>query len=338
MPMKNKRKLPRAAALACAALLALGLAACGGSGASADSMAATAPAGRSEQWSSDNALDSGAETGSAEGTALGEILPATAESSRKIIYNASLSMETQDFPAAQQALTAAVSAAGGYLESSDSSGSAEGRNRYANYTARIPADNYRSFLQAAGQAASVTSQNENAQDITSSYIDVEARLTALNAQRDRLNALADEAETTADLLEIESQLSDVQYQIESYTQQLRAMDDQIGYSTVDIYLSEVSTLTPTDSSFGARLRDAFSGGWAGFYAAVQGLVLLLVYLLPLLLLIALVVLVVWLIVRAGHRRHPPKPKPPKGGPGQPYAYQPSQTPAPGTTPVDEEKK
>ena len=52
--------------------------------------------------------------------------------------------------------------------------------------------------------------NENAQDITSSYVDVEARLTALKEQRDRLNALADKAETTADLREIESQRSAVQ--------------------------------------------------------------------------------------------------------------------------------
>lgn len=57
----------------------------------------------------------------------------------------------------------------------------------------------------------MTSLNESAQDITAEYVDVEARLKALNDQRDRLNALADKAETTADLLEIESQLSDVQY-------------------------------------------------------------------------------------------------------------------------------
>ena len=49
----------------------------------------------------------------------------------------------------------------------------------------------------------MTSLNESAQDITAEYVDVEARLKALNDQRDRLNALADKAETTADLLEIE---------------------------------------------------------------------------------------------------------------------------------------
>ena len=98
--------------------------------------------------------------------------------------------------------------------------------------------------------------SESAENITSSYIDVQARLSALEAQRDRLNALADQAETTADLLEIESQLSDVQYQLENYTRQLRSMDQQVSYSTVDIYLREVATLTPTGVTFGERIADA----------------------------------------------------------------------------------
>ena len=99
------------------------------------------------------------------------------------------------------------------LEDTDQGGSKDSGSRYTYYTARIPAENYRSFLTAAGEAGNVTSLNESAQDITAEYVDVEARLKALNDQRDRLNALADKAETTADLLEIESQLSDVQYQL-----------------------------------------------------------------------------------------------------------------------------
>lgn len=107
---------------------------------------------------------------------------------------------------------------------------------------------------------------------------MQARLSALEAQRDRLNALADQAETTADLLEIESQLSDVQYQLENYTRQLRSMDQQVSYSTVDIYLREVATLTPTGVTFGERIADAFGGGWDAFVGFLQGLVIALVYL------------------------------------------------------------
>lgn len=95
-------------------------------------------------------------------------------------------------------------------------------------------------------------------------------LTALEAQRTRLNELADHAETTADLLEIESQLSDVQYQLENYTRQLRNMDQQVSYSTVDIYLQEVVTLTPTGVTFTERIADAFGGGWDASLGLCRG--------------------------------------------------------------------
>ena len=107
---------------------------------------------------------------------------------------------------------------------------------------------------------------------------MEARLKALNDQRDRLNALADKAETTADLLEIESQLSDVQYQLESYTGQMRLMDNQVRYSTVDISLQEVRVLTPTATTFGEKFVEAVTSGWRGFVDGAEDFILVVVYL------------------------------------------------------------
>ena len=184
---------------------------------------------------------------------------------------------------------------------------------------RVPVGSYRAFLAAVGDAGSVLNISESAENITSSYIDVQARLSALEAQRDRLNALADQAETTADLLEIESQLSDVQYQLENYTRQLRSMDQQVSYSTVDIYLREVATLTPTGVTFGERIADAFGGGWDAFVGFLQGLVIALVYLWPVLLIAVAVVF----ILRKVWKKRSKKEKLPK----------PAQTPPPAEYPV-----
>lgn len=252
---------------------------------------------------------------------------ATDENAQKIIYNADLSMESTDFDAARETLLAAVDANDAWLEYSSIDGAESDHDRTANFTVRVPVENYRSFLAAAGDAGSVQNLSENAQNITSSYIDVQARLTALEAQRDRLNELADEAETTADLLEIESQLSDVQYQLENYTRQLHNMDQQVSYSTVDIYLEEVATLTPTGVTFTERIADAFGGGWDAFVGFVQGLVIALVYLWP----VVLVVIAVIAALRFWRKRHPKAPKAPK----------PIQTPPPAAQyPVkqDEEPK
>ena len=229
---------------------------------------------------------------------------ATGETTQKIIYNTDISMESTDFNTTRDALMAAVESSNAWLEYSSVSGTESDHDRYASYTVRVPVENYRTFLSAAGDAGSVLSISENAQNITSSYIDVQARLTALEAQRDRLNELADTAETTADLLEIESQLSDVQYQLENYTRQLRNMDQQVSYSTVNIYLDEVAVLTPTGTSFPARIAEAFGGGWRAFTGFVQGLVIALVYLWPVLLL----AVAVFFLVRTVRRKRPRKEK------------------------------
>lgn len=251
--------------------------------------------------------------GSAAGGADSSLMPANAaeaatdETAQKIIYNASLSMESTDFDAARETLMAAVEANDAWMESASVYGTEKEHDRSADYTVRVPVDNYRAFLAAVGEAGSVRNVSENAENITSSYIDVQARLTALEAQRTRLNELADQAETTADLLEIESQLSDVQYQLENYTGQLRNMDQQVSYSTVDIYLQEVVTLTPTGVTFTERIADAFGGGWDAFVGFVQGLVIALVYLWP----VVLIAIAVLAALRFWRKRHPKAPKAPK---------------------------
>lgn len=232
---------------------------------------------------------------------------------RKIVYTASMRMESTRFDDARAALLAAVEDCGGYLESTDQSGSAKEGSRWVYYTVRVPAGKYTAFLEQAGQAGSVLNLNESAQDITMEYVDVQARLESLQNKKTRLEALADKAETTADLLEIENQLTEVQYQLESYTRQMKVMDNQVDYCTVDISLREVATLTPTGVSFGERIADAFTGGWTGFAAFVQDAVVAIVYSLPLLLMLGILaaVLVPVLRRRRQSKRRKADKEPPK---------------------------
>ena len=281
--------LSRFASLATSAALALSLAACGSTSRSTYSAAvsndtaalSSQDAGDYEYYSAESAAPGEGSSFSSDDLTSSMLDPSTVESSRKIVYNASVRMETTDYDTTRAALQEAVTAANGYLESTDQGGSKDSGSRYTYYTARIPAENYRSFLTAAGEAGNVTSLNESAQDITAEYVDVEARLKALN-----------------DLLEIESQLSDVQYQLESYTGQMRLMDNQVRYSTVDISLQEVRVLTPTATTFGEKFVEAVTSGWRGFVDGAENLILVVVYLWP----VVLIVLAILLVARPALKR------------------------------------
>ncbi len=205
--------------------------------------------------------------------------------SAKIIYTANLSLESKDYDSAVAALNAALSDADGYMESSNES-TYSGSSRTLSLTLRVPQDNYQSFLTAAAEAGNLVNKSEQADDVTSQYIDLEARISNLTAQRTRLQELQANAETLSDLLDIESSLSDVQYQLESYQSQLDWYAQQVECCTVYVSLSEVKEYTPVEEGFGERVASSFRNGWSNFIAGAQQLVVWLILAWPLLILLA----------------------------------------------------
>ena len=207
-------------------------------------------------------------------------------SSAKIIYTANLSLESKDYDAAVAALNTALSDADGYMESSNES-TYSGSSRTLSLTLRIPQDNYQGFLSAAAAAGNLVNKSEQADDVTSQYIDLEARISNLTAQRTRLQELQASAETLSDLLDIESSLNDVQYQLESYQNQLDWYSQQVECCTVYVSLSEVKEYTPTEEGFGERILSSFQNGWSNFVAGLQQLVVWVILAWPVLVLLAI---------------------------------------------------
>lgn len=280
------------------------------------SSSATATSAAAVQETAGSAMEDAANgTGTGAGMTDLDSGALTPQDSRKIIYNATLWLETKQFDQASADLLEAASQAGAYVQSSESSGSAERGDRSVYYTLRVPAENYSEFLNAAGQAANLIRRSESSQDVTAEYVDLEARLASLEQQRQRLDELAAQAESLEDLLAIESQRSEVQYQIESYTGQMNVLQDQISYSTVEVYLDEVTELTPQSPSFISRVGSAFRGSWNGFVSVVQELVIGLIYLLPFLVVAAVVIALVVLLARRAAKKRP-QPIPPKHSEGE----------------------
>ena len=247
-----------------------------GSGAFSYAMAG-APEAASYALDSTNSADSGSAAvltgGQLERSAEGSTTQSAQNS--KIIYTANLTLESKDYDAARAALDEALADADGTMESSNES-TYTGSSRSLSLTLRVPQEHYASFLAAAAQAGNLVNRSEQAEDVTSQYVDLEARLANLKAQRTRLQELQASADNLSDLLEIESSLSDVQYQLESYQSQLDWYSDQVECCTVYISLDEVQTYTPVDESFASRLQNALLDGWANFTSGVQDLAVIIV--------------------------------------------------------------
>ncbi len=214
---------------------------------------------------------------------------------QKVIYTAELEMESTQYEETLAQLLAKVEEMGGYQESSTQGGSLEYGTRWYNASFRIPSDRYEEFLSSAQGVGNVTWLSQDSQDVTLEYVDLEARISSLETQRQRLDELAAQAETVEDLIYIQGQLSSLEYQLESYGSQMRVLENQVSMSTVTVRLSEVATITPVTNSFASRVSDAFTRGWTGFLDGIQGLILGIISVWPVLLLAAVLVVVIIII-------------------------------------------
>ena len=183
--------------------------------------------------------------------------------SRKLIRDVTMEVETRNFDGLLERISERVEELGGYVESSSVSGrslNSDGTGgRDASVKARIPADRLDGFVETVEEEANVLNRQEQVTDITLQYSDVESRKKSLEIEQERLWELLEQAESVDAVVTLESRLSQVRYELESLTSQLRLYDNQVAYSTVDLYIWEVGELTPQEEEgIGARIQRGFS--------------------------------------------------------------------------------
>ena len=267
--------------LALLLLLAL-LSGCGGGGdaaASDDAMtsADTADSGTASAGGSYGAWAEAETAGESAGAA--EDGASDRLESAKMIYTARMEVETTGFDAADADLRTLVEVLGGYFEQAAVHNYGSGY-RSGDYTVRIPADQYRPFLERVGTLCHVTYQEESSDNVSTAYYDTESRLVTQQTKLERLQNLLAQAENMEDIITIESAISETELEIEQLTGTLRRYDSLVDYSTVYISLQEVYQLSNVEepaTSFGSRISAAFASGWRGFVSALEGVAVALAY-------------------------------------------------------------
>ena len=224
-----------------------------------------------------------------------------------LTFSASIDMETLDFDASMAALQEAIRKAGGFISNQYRSGGYTSYNgsyikQSAELQIKVPADKFHEFVDGINTVANVRSVNTWQEDITSGYLDTKARLESLNAQKDRLIAMMDQAETVADLIQIEEQLSNTIYQIESYTSQMKVYQNLADYSTITVYLNEVSVVTSNPVTFGQRIIDTFKRTGRNIVRFGENLVLGFIEALPLI----IFAVIMFFIIRKAVKAHKAK--------------------------------
>ena len=304
--MKEENEMKRRGILA-AALLALILTACGGGGGVSNGVASSAP------MAAENGIYGGTAMEEAEddfaGTAPETPQEAPEGREEKVIHTARLELETTDFDQAAAALEKLAGDLEGYFESS-SVGDRGSGYRWADYTVRVPAERYQTFLNQAGELCHETWRSTDRQNISETYYDTAGRLKTQQIKLERLQELLAKADNMADIITIESAISETEWMIEDLSGTLRHYDAQVDYATVYISLQEVYRLSNVEepaAGLSGRLSTAFADGLRAFGTGLENLAVALAYGWIWVLLIAAAAVVAVRVLRGRIRRRRKKP-------------------------------
>lgn len=247
--------------------------------------------------------------GGSPNTAVDSAAGGDAMTGRDIITTAQVTLRVADVSKASDAIGDLAAAHDGYVEATDI-GFAQGSSDTSPVgprepgsgwiSIRIPADELEDVMRAVGDDGEVLQSSISRQDVTSTAVDLRARVEASRASVKRLTELMSKSGSVADLISAESALSERQAQLESYEQQLKGIDEQVAMSTVSIQLTERTSATKADP---AGFADGLLAGWNGLIVSLNALVVAFGFLLPWLAIGGVVLLVIWLI-RRRRRRQP----------------------------------
>lgn len=234
------------------------------------------------------------------------------ENPEKIIYSGDATVETTAFEESIAALEKMIAEAGGFVESSSVNGSnyydsSRGREsrRSASYTLRVPSEKFAALMSGLSAIGNVPYTYTYTENVTAEYYDVQARLTALQAQETRLLEMMEIAETVEDIITIEDKLTDVRYRIDSFQSSLNNWDRRVAYSTLNITVKEVQVYTPetvTKISYGEELRQAFIDALKNAGQFFKDLLVFLVSALPTLTILAVLFFVFRPLLKKLHEK------------------------------------
>ncbi|HEX8723015.1 MAG TPA: DUF4349 domain-containing protein [Pyrinomonadaceae bacterium] len=296
------------------ALALAGLAACGGgSRPAAPQSASSAPdsAAPAAQAGGGDAAMKTVSLQQTENAAPAPQADAPAAAGRKIIRNATLTLEADDPSKAVQRVASVAEARGGFVVTSESRQQAgeKGGKGYEVFTVemRVPAAQFDAALADIRAAAGgVTAQKITGKDVTEEYIDLEARLRTQQALEAQMLEIMKRADTVADAMSVQRELANVRAEIERVEGRRRFLENQSSLSTINVTVEPPAPLVST-TGFLRSIGRAFGEGLDIAAAVTLFLIKLVLALLPVALLI---VLPLYLLIRFFVRRARRRPAPP----------------------------
>ncbi len=220
-----------------------------------------------------------------------------------IIRSARLTIVTKDFDSARARIEAIARQSQGYLDQLTARGEVGSGRTYRQLCACLQTAPKPDWLELR-KLGNVREESQNSSDVTSQYVDLQARLTNARNTEQRLTDCRESAPASYRKLSMSSGRSrEFAKRIERMQAQQKDMNNKVQFATIQLEVSEEyrAEIEPAIPSAGTRLRNALIDGYHGALESVLGMALFVLRYGPVLLLWSAVLLPIVLLLRRLYR-------------------------------------
>ena len=179
-----------------------------------------------------------------------ELPPATLASAPgdRIVREGTVRLQVDEggFDAAFDRVVSAAGRLGGTVLSSNATSNDEGLTSGA-VTVRVPAEEYDALLTAIAEIGEVRERSITSEDVSSEFVDLEARLRHNEAQERFYLSLLEEADGVEDAIAVQQRVEGIQQTIEQIKGRLSFLEERTSFSRLTIELFETGAAFQTAS-------------------------------------------------------------------------------------------
>lgn len=189
-----------------------------------------------------------------------------------IIRTAELQLITKEFDKTRAGLESILKKHHGYVGELKVGG-ATGSGRTLTSTLRVPADQVDATLTELKTLGRVESESQGGQDVTSQYVDLQARLAnARNTEKRLTDLLSQRTGKLSDVLEVEQEVGRVRGEIEQMEAESKHLTKQVSFATLNVTIAEdyKAQLEVVPPSTATRLSNAAVEGYRSMADGVVG--------------------------------------------------------------------
>jgi len=239
---------------------------------------------------------------------LSPVVSTEAQTDRLVIQNVDMSIVVRDVAARLNAIEQMAQEMGGYVVSA---------NLYQNIVngvkvpeaqvmIRVPVKRLNEALEKIkADTVDVPSQNQNSQDVTAEYVDLQSRLKNLEAAEAQLLKIMEKAEKTEDVLAVFNQLTSIREQIEVIKGQIKYYEESAALSAISVHIVAEASVQPIEVGgwkINGWVKEAIQDLIFYLQGFVRFLIRFVLFTVPVLITIALPLYLVFLGGRAVVRR------------------------------------